>query len=540
MDSRRPKLSVYERFLAGFVRKPSGELLSSFGPSQNTIVSSWDQIQMQILKYRHLTLEPGQPLRTVVTIDDEAGEEAVSGQAAASSRQLALYEHPICEANESYSIGIALTLNPTSTPAADVDLDVFFASLILGGIHFDFGKNEDFLQHATSLDSITDAIVHHFDASLRYVAKADMWNKGGRDYFRERIWHFVSRGKKIELCLPAFPCKSSNQGKVQGTSPDRGEFIALSNLHSFIEGIERLYEPGAKLWIISDGHVFSDCIGVDDSAVDEYGAQLIAMSNSIALQRGGVDRIGFKSLVDLFAVAKLEGANLGPSLDAKMPSVQHFLGTKLTEEAETCRRILQEAFQLDHGELRKRLDSQDTGIVALYRGFSKFMLEDLALNPYTRGRSQSQRRKLSSKVAFEMIQRNQAYSNLVEVMFPHHVRLSIHAHNNIGPKFGIQMLGSGVRSTNVLSPDGGLVKFCDELHVPTPWHNCIVEIEGHPKLYITKSSIVLSALATGSFTGGWTGTQATGAHFYLRPSTSLPAAPRAQALASAPLLMEKA
>lgn len=102
------------------------------------------------------------------------------------------------------------------------------------------------------------------------------------------------------------------------------------------------------------------------------------------------------------------------------------------------------------------------------------------------------------------------------------------------------MLGSGVRSTNVLSPDGGLVKFCDELHVPTPWHNCIVEIEGHSKLYITKSSIVLSALANESFTGGWTGARATGAHFYLKPATTVPDAPRAQALASAPMLMEKA
>lgn len=102
------------------------------------------------------------------------------------------------------------------------------------------------------------------------------------------------------------------------------------------------------------------------------------------------------------------------------------------------------------------------------------------------------------------------------------------------------MLGGGVRATNVLSPDGGLANFCDELHVPTPWHNCIVEIEGHPKLYITKSSIVLSALATEAFTGGWTGTQPTGAHFYLKPLMSLPAAPREPTLASASLLMEKA
>lgn len=259
MDSCRRKLSVYERFLAGFVRRPGGELLHTFGPSQNTIRPAWGQIQKQILKYRFLTLEPGQPLRTVVTIDDEAGKGTVSDQATASSRQLALYETPIYQDGESYSIGIALALNPAWTPAADADLDGFFASLILAGIHLDLGSNESFLGRVVSLENTTDAIVDHFDASLRYVAKTDMWDKGGRDYFRERVWHYVSRGKRVEFCLPAFPCKSSNQGKVQDTSPDRGEFIALSNLHGFVEGIEKLYEPGAKLWIISDGHVFSDC-----------------------------------------------------------------------------------------------------------------------------------------------------------------------------------------------------------------------------------------------------------------------------------------
>lgn len=39
-----------------------------------------------------------------------------------------------------------------------------------------------------------------------------------------------------------------------------------------------------------------------------------------------------------------------------------------------------------------------------------------------------------------MIKRNDAYSNLVELMFPFHLRFSIHAHNNAGPKFGISLL----------------------------------------------------------------------------------------------------
>jgi pyoverdine/dityrosine biosynthesis protein Dit1 len=36
--------------------------------------------------------------------------------------------------------------------------------------------------------------------------------------------------------------------------------------------------------------------------------------------------------------------------------------------------------------------------------------------------------------------RNDAYSNLVSDLFPFHIRLSIHAHNNSGPKFAIRLL----------------------------------------------------------------------------------------------------
>lgn len=39
----------------------------------------------------------------------------------------------------------------------------------------------------------------------------------------------------------------------------------------------------------------------------------------------------------------------------------------------------------------------------------------------------------------------------------------------------------------------------DLLHVPTPWHNCVVEIEGHSTLYVTKSSIVREAVSSGKF-----------------------------------------
>lgn len=171
------------------------------------------------------------------------------------------------------------------------------------------------------------------------------------------------------------------------------------------------------------------------------------MNRQIAKVNGSNDRIGFRSLPELFGFVTRDAQDM--RIDEHLPELSHYIPTKMTEEAERCRKILTMGFQMDSNELREVLSTQDASMVALYRGFSKFMLEDLTTNKYTSHLSRSQLRKRSAKVAFEMIQvrrhwtgasytdpsvlsqsspqRNQAYSNLVQILFPHHVRLSIHA-----------------------------------------------------------------------------------------------------------------
>lgn len=222
---------------------------------------------------------------------------------------------------------------------------------------------------------------------------------------------------------------------------------------------------------------------------------------SIIAQRQGMERILFKSLVDLFNLDQY-ASETKDSLN--LPELQSFIPTKRTTEANLSRQILHHNFKTEEAVLRSRITSKDHSALKLYRGFSRFMLEDLSLNPYTKDLSRSQLRKLSSKVSFEMIQRNEAYSNLVELLFPHHVRLSIHAHDNAGPKFGIRLFGPNVRPLETLSFDAPEMSSSDLLHVPTPWHNCLVEIAGSPDLIMTKSKIVRTALASRKYSGGWT------------------------------------
>ncbi|KAG6004651.1 hypothetical protein E4U21_000875 [Claviceps maximensis] len=502
---KTPKPSIHQRLVAGFVRHGCGELVQCFGPFQSLISSKWLEIRQYLLQSRCYNAYTERCL-SQTTVQVELGPGLRNGCFPNQPSRCSCLVFETLDPSTQHIVGVILASNDAvgfapGTQMKQAQVDRFFASLILGNIRIVTAVDK-YLLREIDVEAVTDSIVDLFDSNLRYESTCDKWGQGGRSVFRESVSHFTSRGQKVEFCLPAFPCKSSSTGKVLSQAPDLGEYMALENMHKFIQDIEAVYEPGAKLWIISDGHVFSDCIGVDDDVVDWYGARLQAMNQDIVKLQGGKSRIGFRSLPELFAL-HYDGDELSGARDIvnMLPELSHHIATKMTREAEMCRKILVMGFQLDDAELRDMLSSQNASMTALYRGFSRFMLEDLTTNKYTSHLSRSQLRKKSAKVAFEMIQRNQAYSNLVQILFPHHVRLSIHAHDNSGPKFGIQMLGKGVIPTDVLPPNGTDSNSCDKLHVPTPWHNCMVEIRGHTNLYITKSSVAQSALSSGEYTG---------------------------------------
>ncbi|KAE8347649.1 hypothetical protein BDV24DRAFT_146472 [Aspergillus arachidicola] len=361
------------------------------------------------------------------------------------------------------------------------------------------------------VDLTVERIVNLFDKELRYRVQNDQWKTQGREYFATKVQFFVQHNSTLQLCLPAFPCKSSNLEKVMGVLPDRGEEIALRGLHAFAQKIEQIYPPGARILIISDGHVFSDCIGVDDETVDEYGEHLKVLNRAISLAMGEeTSRVQFQSLVDLFNLTSLSLlSSPNPVGTLSLPKLQHYLPTNLDDTAELCRRILTAGCQPSEESLRTQIESGDESTLALYRGFSRFMLQDLEQHPLTQSLSRSCRKKLATRVSFEMILRNQAYSNLIELMFPDCLRLSIHAHNNSGPKFGIRLFDTAtVRAIRQLDSVGSDDNNGDDasaatashlLHIPTPWHNCIVEVAGDPKLYIVKYGVIKDSLLTDKY-----------------------------------------
>lgn len=106
---------------------------------------------------------------------------------------------------------------------------------------------------------ITEQVTEIFEKKLKNVSKDDQWHVCGREKFMDRVYGYVQKSQPILFALPAFPCKSPNSKKVGGSTPDLAENIALDVLRDFIEEIKKVYQYGATMWVICDGHVFSDC-----------------------------------------------------------------------------------------------------------------------------------------------------------------------------------------------------------------------------------------------------------------------------------------
>lgn len=101
------------------------------------------------------------------------------------------------------------------------------------------------------LDIIFDYAIHKFDDSEERLL-------AGRAKFLAVMDKFVQTGERVETCLPAFPFKSANKVyKVLGSLPDKAEELALERLNTMCTRIKKVYKPGARVTIISDGITYN-------------------------------------------------------------------------------------------------------------------------------------------------------------------------------------------------------------------------------------------------------------------------------------------
>ncbi|OBA23381.1 hypothetical protein METBIDRAFT_36311 [Metschnikowia bicuspidata var. bicuspidata NRRL YB-4993] len=365
--------------------------------------------------------------------------------------------------------------------------DAWFLQTILENGDFSFNRKVSgkFKELAVEFTEI-------FENSIKNAARVDRWEEG-RESFIENVRFFTSRQIPIEAVLPAFPCKTQNRDKAQEGKPDMGEELALRRIIDFVQAVNKVYAPGMKFYIVSDGHVFSDCIGVDDNVVDTYTAQLIEMYERIKPE--DFNGIFFKGLNDCF---KSSSKNV-IATHLEDIKIDHHLDTMVDEETDVNRKILMFGCDDNDNLLREQIKTPGHARLFLYRGFNKFMSEDLGRTTAAQKMSGKKFKKMVSLVSYEMIRRNDAYSNLVELVFPFHLRLSIHAHPNCGPKFGIRLLNPEICSTGCHNQD-------EEdrlLHIPTPWHNAIFKVSDAPKMIISPAKLAREYEENEGYTGGW-------------------------------------
>ena len=221
-----------------------------------------------------------------------------------------------------------------------------------------------------------------------------------------RIAAQLEAHEPVQIVLPAFPAKSPNTSKVIGDLPDFGEELALRFLQKRCDAISEMHTPGAQLKICSDGRVFGDIVGVEDDRISAYRRELIAM----------IERIGAAS-ISVF------------DLDDVLPEMPY----------DKMRIWLVENYGEPIDQLSQKVKNYRHHR-EMFNGVHRFMLEDLVYRQPKLSRTQA--RKQSKALAYQVIQRSNAWSRLVAGFFPTALRLSIHPQPAHSDKIGIALTDS--------------------------------------------------------------------------------------------------
>jgi pyoverdine/dityrosine biosynthesis protein Dit1 len=236
---------------------------------------------------------------------------------------------------------------------------------------------------------------------------------------------------------------------------------------------------------MSDGRVFADLIGVPDAAVKAYEQELKRLARAIDSDRDAPDAPVAEdgavpaAAASVTAPASADGTSEQKTADSDASglgappsavSLSRFLSWDSLDrhlpqcggDGDAIRAHLVANWETADAmaELDRAIAS-DGDIANVYRGFLQFLtldrdwtqMRDSGGKPYSRTRIKRE----CAAIARKMMVRNQAFSLLVSERYPRAIRLSIHAHNNAGPKFGVRLLRD--------------LKYCS-----TPWHNCVVQL----------------------------------------------------------------
>lgn len=259
-----------------------------------------------------------------------------------------------------------------------------------------------------------EAFVSLFEERLLHTREGDRFLAEGRAHLLAAVRERLDRGDAIELLLPGFPHKSPNPRKVLGALPDRAEESSLRHLADFCrEAEERCRRSGeqsgasqaprVRLTLFSDGRVWGDLVGVSAAVQRAYGAALRA-------QPSLAPHLTFRSLRDHQDALGGEGPILA----------------RVEERWESPAALSALDRELEAGGDR----------LLVYERFVGLVREDLR---WPEGASEEEIEEGCRRAAKRMILRHAAFTSLLTEAYPRHIRLSVHACANAGPKYAVRL-----------------------------------------------------------------------------------------------------
>jgi hypothetical protein len=246
--------SPYHAIKALYCRSASGDLLSIEGSAAGAVRSRWPGVQNFITT---TSKRPASPLSehqintTTLDVSGAVGWESCTEPSGHSHVARELYRP-----DGNYYVGL-VSCTRTDEPERECSFRGWLETFILSQTSLRPGEDASSDQDVKAVQTAA-SITALFAMTLKNVASHDEWDLG-MPLFKRRVLDFVVRNERIQMSLPAFPCKSPNARKVGGSGPDMAERIALRTLQTFAKDLRKVYSPGVTIWIVSDGHVFSDC-----------------------------------------------------------------------------------------------------------------------------------------------------------------------------------------------------------------------------------------------------------------------------------------
>ncbi|PIN79939.1 hypothetical protein COV13_04440 [Candidatus Woesearchaeota archaeon CG10_big_fil_rev_8_21_14_0_10_32_9] len=285
----------------------------------------------------------------------------------------------------------------------------------------------------TSENEVKTTIEDVLNVFSKYIvlgpAEIDKFETVGKQAFKDKILPCVVGNAPISFTMPGFPSKSSNNvTEVLGYLPDGAEEASFNQFSKFIKDMKKVYAPGVKLNIVSDGYVFNDLVKIPDAHVKEYEDKCKQLVGSLPLN--------WHTMYDLVN-----------SRMKKEKIIEYMIHEFGYSEEELTDKIM-----------------NDQDITILYNGMNIFMQQEKI---WPDDMSKRQMIKSAKELAKSMIIRGEAYTKLIKANFPDSIRLSCHPSTNEGTKYSW--------------------RFVEDVTVSaSPWHNVLCAYENGSRTFKKK------------------------------------------------------